>query len=255
MKGEISLVGASVQLFLSLIVPLALVIYGRKKRWLSWKAFGVGLLIFVLFSQVLEKVVHMLVVDPSGTSLKGINNVWAFVAYGALAAGVFEEMGRYVGFRFMLKNNRTYGDGLSFGLGHGGIEAVLIGGVSAINMMILSHLVQTGQFEQIASSLPATQVEMLKTMLNQPDWMYVLGGIERTFAIAIHIALSLLVLYGVRKGQFRYVVYAILIHTLIDVVPALYQVKIISNVWVIETIFAFFAIASLVFIRRIAEKF
>ncbi|MDI4688536.1 YhfC family intramembrane metalloprotease, partial [Pseudoalteromonas shioyasakiensis] len=88
------MVGASVQLFLSLIVPLALVIYGRKKRWLSWKAFGVGLLIFVLFSQVLEKVVHMLVVDPSGTSLKGINNVWAFVAYGALAAGVFEEMGR-----------------------------------------------------------------------------------------------------------------------------------------------------------------
>ncbi|WP_297992232.1 YhfC family intramembrane metalloprotease [Anoxybacillus sp.] len=255
MKGEISLVGMSVQLFLSIFVPLAFVIYGRKKSWLSWKAFGVGLLIFVLFSQVLEKVVHMLVVDPSGTSLKGINNAWAFVAYGALTAGVFEEMGRYVGFRFMLKNNRTYGDGLSFGLGHGGMEAVLIGGVSAINMMVISHLVQTGQFEQIASSLPATQVEMLKTMLNQPDWMYVLGGIERTFAIAIHVALSLLVLYGVRKGQFRYIIYAILAHAFIDVAPALYQVKIISNVWVIETIFVFFAIASLVFIRRIAEKF
>lgn len=255
MNGEINLFGMSIQLFLSLIVPFALIIYGRKKRWLSWKAFGVGLLIFVLFSQVLEKMLHFLVIDPSGTSLKGTSSVWAFVAYGALAAGVFEEMGRYVGFRFMLKNNRTYGDGLSFGLGHGGIEAVLIGGVSAINMMILSHLVQTGQFEQIASSLPATQVEMLKTMLNQPDWMYVLGGIERTFAIVIHVALSLLVLYGVRKGQFRYVVYAILIHTLIDVVPALYQVKVISNIWAVESILALIAIASFVFIRRMSEKF
>ncbi len=74
-----------------------------EKGWLSWKAFGVGLLVFVLFSQVLEKVMHMLVIDPSGTSLKGISSVWAFVAYGALAAGVFEEIGRYVGFRFMLK--------------------------------------------------------------------------------------------------------------------------------------------------------
>lgn len=255
MNGEISLVGMSVQLFLSLIVPFALIIYGRKKGWLSWKAFGVGLLIFVLFSQVLEKMLHFLVIDPSGTSLKGTSSVWAFVAYGALAAGVFEEMGRYVGFRFMLKNNRTYGDGLSFGLGHGGIEAVLIGGVSAINMMILSHLVQTSQFEQIASSLPATQVEMLKTMLNQPDWMYVLGGIERIFAIAIHVALSLLVLYGVRNGQFRYVMYAILMHAFIDVVPALYQVKVISNIWAVESILALIAIASFVFIRPMSEKF
>ncbi|GGJ57444.1 putative membrane protein YhfC [Anoxybacillus voinovskiensis] len=244
-----------IQLFLSLFVPFALIIYGRKKGWLSWKAFGVGMLIFVLFSQVLEKIVHILVMDPSGTSLKGTDNVWAFVAYGALAAGVFEEIGRYIGFRFMLKNHRTFGDGLSFGIGHGGMEAVLIGGLSAVNMMVMSHLVQTGQFEQVASSLPATQVEMLKTMLNQPDWVYVLGSIERMFAIAIHMALSLLVLYGVRKGQFRYVVYAIFIHALIDVVPALYQVKIISNVWTVETLLAFIAIASLVFIRRMSEKF
>jgi len=255
MKGEIGLFWMFIQLFLSLFVPFALIIYGRKKGWLSWKAFGVGVLIFVLFSQVLEKVVHMLMIDPSGTSLKGTNNVWAFVAYGALAAGIFEEIGRYVGFRFMLKNHRTFGDGLSFGIGHGGMEAVLIGGLSAVNMMVMSHLVQTGQFEQVASSLPATQVEMLKTMLNQPDWMYVLGGIERIFAIAIHVALSLLVLYGVRKGQFRYVVYAMLTHALIDVVPALYQVKIISNIWMVETILAFIAIASLVFIRRMSEKF
>ncbi|GAC91470.1 hypothetical protein KN10_1906 [Anoxybacillus flavithermus NBRC 109594] len=255
MKGEINLFGMSIQLLISLFVPLALIIYGRKKGWLSWKAFGVGLLIFILFSQVFEKILHFLVIDPSGTSLKGTNNVWAFVAYGALAAGIFEEIGRYVGFRFMLKNNRTYGDGLSFGLGHGGIEAVLIGAFSAVNMMVISHLVQTGDFEQVASSLPATQADMIQSMLNQSDWMYVLGGIERIFAIAIHVALSLLVLYGVRNGQFRYVVYAILIHALIDVVPALYQVKVISNIWVVESILALIAIASFVFIRRMSEKF
>ncbi|EMT45774.1 hypothetical protein H919_08355 [Anoxybacillus flavithermus AK1] len=248
------MVGMSIQLFLSLIVPFALIIYGRKKGWLSWKAFGVGAFIFVLFSQVLEKGMHILVIDPSGTSLKGTSSVWAFVAYGTLAAGVFEEIGRYIGFRFMLKNNRSYGDGLSFGLGHGGMEAVLIGAFSAVNMMVMSHLIRTGDFDRVASSLPAAQVDMIQMMVNQPDWMYILGGIERTFAMVIHVALSLLVLYGVRKGQFRYVVYAVAIHALIDVVPALYQVKMMTNIWIVEIIFALIAIVSFVFIRRISEK-
>lgn len=40
-----------------------------------------------------------------------------------------------------------------------------------------------------------------------------------------------------------------------DVVPALYQVKVISNIWAVESILALIAIASFVFIRPMSEKF
>ncbi|MGP3562361.1 YhfC family intramembrane metalloprotease [Geobacillus sp. BK01] len=249
--------GAVAQLCISLFVPIGLVWYGRKKGWLSWKALGIGALIFLVFSQVLEKAIHIAVLEPGRPALKGTDNVWLFVLYAALAAGVFEEIGRYVGFRWLLKQKRAYGDGLSFGLGHGGTEAILLGVFGAVNTMVLMSLIQTGAFDKtIAPSLPAGQAELIKEqVLHTPFALYVVGGLERLLALAVHVALSLLVLLGVRERQFRYVVYAIFIHAAMDVLPALYQAKVITNVWAVEAVLLVWALAAVLFTRRIKRAF
>ncbi|MED4878066.1 YhfC family intramembrane metalloprotease [Anoxybacillus geothermalis] len=251
------MIGAAVQLAISLFVPVGLAWYGRKKGWLSWKALGVGAVVFLVFSQVLEKALHIAVLEPGRPALKGTDSVWLFVLYAALAAGVFEELGRYVGFRWLLKQKRAYGDGLSFGLGHGGAEAVLLGVLGAVNVMVLSILIQSGAFDKtIAPSLPAGQAELIKEqVLHTPLAMYVLGGLERLFALTVHVALSLLVLFGVREKQFRYVLYAILIHAAMDVLPALYQAKVVKNIWVVEGVLLIWAVAAVSFIRRIKPAF
>jgi uncharacterized membrane protein YhfC len=51
MVSNLTFVGAGIQLFLSLIVPIIALIYLRKKALLSWKAIGVGALVFIVFSQ------------------------------------------------------------------------------------------------------------------------------------------------------------------------------------------------------------
>lgn len=249
--------GAVAQVCISLFVPIGLVWYGRKKGWLSWKALGIGALIFLVFSQVLEKALHIAVLEPGRPALKGTDNVWLFVLYAALAAGVFEEIGRYVGFRWLLKQKRAYGDGLSFGLGHGGTEAILLGVFGAVNTMVLMSLIQTGAFDKtIAPSLPAGQAELIKEqVLHTPFALYVAGGLERLLALAVHVALSLLVLLGVRERQFRYVVYAIFIHAAMDVLPALYQAKVITNVWAVEAVLLVWALAAVLFTRRIKRAF
>ncbi|PJW19623.1 YhfC family intramembrane metalloprotease [Geobacillus thermodenitrificans] len=251
------IIGAVTQLLVSLLVPLGLVWYGRKKGWLSWKALGIGALIFLVFSQVLEKALHIAVLEPGRPALKGTESVTLFVLYAALAAGVFEEIGRYVGFRWLLKQKRSYGDGLSFGLGHGGVEAVLLGVLGAVNVIVLMSLIQSGVFDKtIAPSLPADQAELIKEqVLHTPLAMYVLGGLERLFALAVHVALSLLVLLGVRKRQFRYVLYAILLHAALDVLPALYQAKVVTNIWVVEAVLLVWAVAAVLFIRWIKPAF
>ncbi|WMT18850.1 YhfC family intramembrane metalloprotease [Parageobacillus toebii] len=249
--------GMVTQLVISLFVPIGLLLYFRKKKWLSWKPFGIGVLIFVLFSQVLEKALHVVMIDPSGTSLKWTDSVALFVLYATLAAGIFEEVGRYIGFRWMLKKHRDYKDGLSFGLGHGGIEAILIGVLGAVNAIVLASLIQSGAFDKmIAPTLPKEQAAFLKDMvLHTPFSMYVLGGLERLFAIAFHIAMSLLVLLGVRERKFRYVIYAILLHALVDTAPALYQAGVVANVWLIEAVVFLFAVAAFLFTREIRKKF
>jgi uncharacterized membrane protein YhfC len=257
MINPLSIAGMVTQLVMSLFVPLGLLIYFHKRKWLSWKPLGVGVLIFLLFSQVLEKALHVVMIGPNGTSLKWTDSVALFVLYAALAAGIFEEVGRYVGFRWMLKKHREYKDGLSFGLGHGGTEAILIGVLGAVNALVLASLIQSGAFDKmIAAALPQEQAELIKNqILHTPFAMYILGGLERVFAIVFHIAMSLLVLFSVRKRKFRYVIYAILLHTFMDTAPALYQARVITNVWLIEAVLFVFAIAALFFIRQIKGKF
>jgi uncharacterized membrane protein YhfC len=252
-----SMAGIIVQFIISLFIPIGLVIYGRRKGWLSWKPLGVGILIFILFSQILEKLLHVAVIDPTGPSLKWTDNPFLFVVYATLAAGIFEEMGRYLGFRWLLKRHHDYQDGLSFGIGHGGIEAILIGGIGAVNAWILTNLIQSGAFEQvIAASLSADQAALLKQQVQQTTFaMYMLGGFERLFALSFHIAMSLLVLFGVRRRQFRYVIYAILLHALMDVAPALYQVKAVTNIWLVEGVAFIFAIIALIWTRRVKTQF
>jgi uncharacterized membrane protein YhfC len=257
MISTFTMSGMVIQLLISLLFPIGLLIYLRKKQLFSWKPLGVGVLIFILFSQVLEKALHFIMIDSSGTSLKWTDSVFLFVLYATLAAGIFEEFGRYVGFKWMLKKHREYKDGLSFGLGHGGIEAILIGVFGAINALVLATLINSGVFGQtIANALPADQAALIKErMLDTRFWEYVMAGFERVFAISIHIALSLLVLLGIRENRFIFVICAILLHALIDVIPALYQIEVVRNIWVIEGLIAIFGITAFIFTMRIRKRF
>ncbi|MED4352805.1 YhfC family intramembrane metalloprotease [Schinkia azotoformans] len=257
MVSQIQMAGMVTQLLISLLFPIAILIFLLRKKSLSWKSFWIGALIFVIFSQVLEKLLHIAVIDPAGPSLKWTDSTAAFVAYGALAAGVFEEIGRYLAFKFLLKRNLEYKDGLSFGLGHGGIEAILIGVLGGINAIVIANLINTGMFDQtIGAALPTEQLTMIKNQfLNTGFGIYVVGGLERIPAIFIHIALSLFVLLAVRENEFVYVIYAIGLHALMDVVPAMYQVGVIKNIWIIEPIIALFGIVAIIYIVKAKNCF
>lgn len=257
MVSQIQMAGMVTQLLITLVFPIAILVFLLRKKSLTWKSFWIGALIFVIFSQVLEKLLHVAVIDPTGPSLKWTDNTAAYVAYGALAAGIFEELGRYFGFKFLLKRNLEYKDGLSFGLGHGGIEAILIGVLGGVNAIVMANLINTGMFDQtIGAALPADQIAVIKSQfLNTGFGMYVVGGIERIPAIFIHIALSLVVLLAVRENKFKYVLYAIGLHALMDVAPAMYQVGVIKNIWIVELIIILFGVSALIFTIRANKLF
>jgi uncharacterized membrane protein YhfC len=257
MVSSLSITGMVIQLSISILFPIGLIIFLRKKGLFSWKPFGIGVLVFILFAQVFEKILHVVMIEPSGLSLKWSDSTYLFVLYAVLAAGIFEEFGRYFGFKWLLKKHREYKDGLSFGLGHGGIEAVLIGGLAAVNAIVIAFMINSGAFDQtIALNLPAEQANLIKVqLLGATFGEFLLAGFERVAAITVHIALSLLVLLGIHNKRFVYVLYAVLLHALLDVVPALYQVGVITNIWVAEVVIYLFGIGAFFFIRNLKEQF
>jgi uncharacterized membrane protein YhfC len=242
-----------IQLVLSVMAPAALIIALRKKHSFRWKPLFIGIAVFIVFSQILEKVVHLFMINPTGTALKWSDNPYLFAVYGAVAAGLFEEIGRYAGFRFMLRKQQPeLKDGMSYAAGHGGIEALLIGVAMAVNSVVMASAINAGAFEQlIGPNVPAEQALKIKELLvNTGFWNYVLGGLERVFALCIQVGLSLLVLLAVRRRRFSLVVLAIGLHSFIDFFAALYQTGMISSIWLVEGIFLIAAAAAVIWSVR-----
>lgn len=177
-----------------------------------------------------------------------LENPWIFGLYGGLAAGIFEESGRLFGYKLLLKGRTEWKDGVAYGIGHGGIEAILVGGLSAAQSLYFSYLLNAG-------NLPQALEQFSGILTGTSPYLFMVSGIERMFALALQVALSILVLYAVRTKKWRYFFLAIAIHAAIDFPAALYQKGIISNVWTIEASLAVIAAACLFFIVRSKKMF
>lgn len=248
MVSQLSMIGMIIQGMIAFLFPLCLFIYFRRKYTITYYPVFVGALVFFVFSQVLEKLLHIVILNPSQPL---IQNPFLVATYGALAAGLFEEVGRYVGFRFVLKKHRDYKDGISFGIGHGGVEAILIVAIPSVLNLIYANLLNQGTFEKtLGSNIPPDILLQLKTtLLETAPYLYLVGGIERVCAVLMHMALTLLVLLGVRQGKIIYLFYAIVLHALLNYVPALYQVKVVS-IWAAEIVIFLIGVLSMWFITK-----
>ena len=112
---------------LMIAMPLGLAVYLSRKLKTEWRLFGVGVLTFIL-SQVFHIPFNIWLLRPLlqnlGLSLPqpGLQLAVVGLFYG-LSAGLFEEITRYLGYRFWIKDERDWESALMYGAGHGGIEA------------------------------------------------------------------------------------------------------------------------------------
>lgn len=242
-----------IQGILAIGIPIFFLIYFIRKHRISWKPVLIGLLVFIVFSQILEAGLHQYVLHGNAQTKEWMSNPFIYAIYGSLAAGIFEEVGRYIGFRYLLHNYRDWKDGIAYGIGHGGIEALLIGGLSAISVLITAFMINTGGMEQVLQETGGSAAESLQAgkdqLINTPSYVFLLGGLERLFTFIIHLGLSLLVLYGIRNKRNIFLLYAILAHAVLDFLPALTQ-KLSINPFVVEGYVLIIAILALLFIVK-----
>lgn len=239
---------------LALGIPIVVLIYFIRKYHISWKPILIGLLIFIVFSQVLEKLVHVYVLMINPQTMEWMENPFVFAAYGGLAAGIFEEVGRFVGFWFLLKKYREWKDGIAYGIGHGGIESLFVGGLAIGQSLIFAIMINAGVFEALVQSsgggdAAAALTTIKEQLVGQPSVSFLMGGFERAFAFALQLALSVLVLYGVRRRSFTFLLYAILIHAVVDFLAVL-AVKFNASVYVTEGLLSVVAILSVLFVVK-----
>ena len=207
--GISSILAILLTLAFSFAFPIGLMFYFRRRGG-KWIAFLTGAVTFILFAMILESILHnLLFLTPLWSVLQG--NIWLYGLYGGLAAGVFEETGRLLAFKLFLKDNREPITALSYGIGHGGAEAILLVGLTMAGNLILAAAVSAGGMTD-----PAV-LELAEQLASAPAGTFLWAAFERFGAIILHLSLSVLVFAAVRAPGKKWMFpAAILIHAAID---------------------------------------
>lgn len=167
-----------------IVLPLCFFFYAcYKKRFI---AFLLGVLAFVISQMIIRiPILNFIAKESSTFQLWNATKPILILFLLAVSAGIFEETARFVAMRFLLKKQSLH-NGIVFGLGHGGIEALLLVGIPAITHPLLT-------------SAPLFA-----------------SGMERLCAMTIHVCLSIIVLLGIKRKQLYFCGLAIVIHSLIN---------------------------------------
>ncbi|MDF2530844.1 MAG: hypothetical protein K0Q65_425 [Clostridia bacterium] len=255
MVNILSIAFMIVTLLICFLLPAALLVYFYRKHKISLIAVLWGAIVF-LVSQVAIRIPLLTILGKQQWYMEMSSNIYVIALFLGLTAGLFEEVGRYIVMEFFMKKSLSWKNGIAFGIGHGGIEAMVIVGLTILNYVIMSFMINSGVFESmIAANLPQGVAEQIKSMLvDTPAINFLAGGFERIMTMMIQIALSVIVLYAVKFKKPVYLLYAILLHAVVDT-PAVILGNMGLNVWLIELYIAACAAASLIYVIKAKDVF
>lgn len=240
--GKSAIPSLIITVILMVAIPVIFFIYWRKnykqQTKISWLIAGaIG---FIVSARVLELGVHMVCIVTDNPISRFINgNTIAYVLYGIIMAGVFEECGRYIVLKYIMKKNRTTENAVMYGIGHGGIEILAVLLPALITYLAVAVLFSAGDMENALSTLDITEetvsvaLPSIQTAAAFDYGMMAMNVIERLFAMLLHIGLTVVVYYGVVTDKKICLPVAIILHMLMDTFPALYQRSVVP-LWTVE---------------------
>jgi len=212
----------AVNALLGIAVPVCLSFYliRRFHARLSTVLTGAGT--FFLFALVLESLMHQWILKGTfGPAILG--NTLRYALYGGLAAGIFEETGRFLAMKFLMRKEPSRPlPGVAYGVGHGGMEMLFIFGITMIGNLVLSVIINSGQTDILFSKAAGEAAGQLQTQLDQLQMLdagiLLIGLWERFSALLLQVGLSLMVWVAVRKGGRWLGLFpaAIALHALVD---------------------------------------
>ena len=163
--------------FLALIIPIAIALTWKFRKHEKFTTILVGAAVFVIFALMLEKPIQNALVFPTQMGLaehaasRFINaRPFLMALILGLFPGVFEETGRLVAFRTVLRNRKNRETAISYGIGHGGVEVIIVLVVTYITYIVYAVMINEGIFQnlidQVAEEAPS-QVDAMYALADQ----------------------------------------------------------------------------------------
>ncbi len=170
---------------------------------------------------------------------------------GGLLAGICEETARWVGFKFLKRKADRYGSAFGLGVGHGGIESIILAvlGTGATLFTVLFY----NAGGEVAKGVSTNEVQYMLYQIEQfwtTPWVNgLLPGVERIIAMSLQIFLSTLVWKAVVDRSFIWFALAVIYHAVVDAL-AVYLGGIGWGYWAIEGVLALFLVLNIYLLYR-----
>ncbi|MFY9283540.1 MAG: YhfC family glutamic-type intramembrane protease, partial [Miniphocaeibacter sp.] len=208
-------------LLIIFIVPMILIIVLNRKKKVKFKNFIVGIFAF-LISQTFTRlpILNFLQTKTTIFKLGLFSNLIPYLVFFSFTAGIFEETARFIAYKTILKKEENIYSPISFGLGHGGIEAMLY------------------------TLLPILTYMYNFSSLNTP--LVYLGIFERISAIIFHISATILIFYGIRKNKKIWWLISIVIHGMYNLIFT-YLANVLNKIVLSEIVIFILSIILLLF--------
>lgn len=212
-------------------MPVALYRRMRPRFGLVPREAILGIAVFALFAMVIERALHGFMLGNAVTS-QWLSNRVAFVAYGALSAGVCEEVGRFLGMKWLIRREpdalQRRGPGLGYGIGHGGAEVWIVGVLVQAQWIVYAILANNGTLDSHFESAPLdaiARIHMILLSLSPVSACIFL--IERASAFVFQLGFSALMWQMLRERSRHALAVLIAAHALVGLPAALFQARLI----------------------------
>jgi len=258
-----TIIACVITLLVSLVLPVAVLIgfaLKNKKQGIvsAWLLGAAG---FFVTQMLIRLPILTVLQSQSWFAVFAQNNLFLYSFGLAFTAGLFELAGRFAVARLMEKR-LTWKRSLAAGLGHGGIEAMLLIGMTYVNNLIYIGMINSGYYDTLIAQtagmgVDVSQLELIRAQLvGMSPSMFLLAGFERLLAMTGHLAMSVLVCYGVAHKKVGICVLLCLgIHTLIDLTAGISLVLPQHIAYpIIYAILVVMAAVSAVILRNICKR-
>lgn len=208
-------------------IPIGAVISFKRKFRESWlPAAFIGAGTFLVFAMILEQILHSVMIPLVN------NNLAVRCIYGALAAGIFEETGRFAANKALMRKHYSDKNAVLMGLGHGGCEALIILGITMLSYFILALFTnavgKTAAIQALTggnAALEDTVSVQLASITKYGFANMAVSVYERVFTMAFHVCMSVWVMRAAaQKGKVWLFPAAVVTHAAVDMFAMLYQI-------------------------------
>lgn len=214
---------------LPVIVMLVFAIVYRKKGVLpAWLLGAAGFFIMQVIIRL--PIISLISVIPGfQVFVEKFYILYIFIL--ALTAALFEVAARFCVAKILQKKLNPE-KGLATGLGHGGIEAMVLIGMTYVSNLVIAIMINTGFYREIlfqVSSAGSSDVipqlmDAQRVLITTSPVLYLLAGYERILTMFFHAALSLIVCYFVYKKKALWgILIAFILHFAIDFITPVLQ--------------------------------